>query len=85
MRTTVNIDDDLLARARRLSTQTRRSLGDIVDDALRVALAEPAADAAPVTVTLPTYGGSGLRPGMDLEDKDSIAALFDEDLPGAAR
>ena len=30
-------------------------------------------------VTLPTVGGSGLKPGVDLEDKDALAALLDED------
>jgi hypothetical protein len=26
---------------------------------------------------LPTYGGSGLRPGVDLEDKDSLAEILE--------
>ena len=85
MRTTVNIDDELLVRAREASVRTRRSLGDIVNDALRVVLVEQGTDVVPTTVTLPTYGGSGLRPGVDLEDKDGISDLFDEDSTGAAR
>ena len=32
-----------------------------------------------MAVTLPSYGGSGLRPGVDLEDKDALSALLDEE------
>ena len=40
MRTTVNIDDALLSQARQLAVRTSRSLGDVVDDALRLLLTE---------------------------------------------
>lgn len=76
MRTTVTIDDHLLEQARELALRTRRPLGDVVDDALRLLLTERA-DAR--EVSLPTFGGSGLRPGVDLENKDALAALLDED------
>lgn len=29
-------------------------------------------------VTLPTFGGSRLCPGVDLDDRDTLAALLDE-------
>lgn len=81
MRTTVTIDDDLLRQAKLVAARTGRNLGDVVDDALRLLLV----DRAPVVrpdVVLPTFGGSGLQPGVDLEDKDALAALLDEE-PGA--
>lgn len=77
MRTTVTIDDHLLEQARQLALTSRRSLGDVVDDALRLLLAVGAQQRA--TVDLPTYGGSGLLPGVDLEDKASLSALLDEE------
>lgn len=77
MRTTVNIDDDLLAQARQVAVRTRRSLGDVVDDALRVLLARTTGSGG--SVELPTFGGSGLVPGVDLEDKDALAELLDGD------
>lgn len=83
MRTTVNIDDDLLRQARERAARSRRSLGDIVDDALRVLLVEQTQDRRPVT--LPVFGGSGLRPGVDLEDKEAIAELLDEAPTDASR
>jgi hypothetical protein len=84
MRTTVNIDDALLTQARQLALRTRRPLGDVVDDALRVLLAERGGPTGPRTIELPTYGGSGLRPGVDLEDKEALAAVLDERDAGAA-
>jgi Arc/MetJ family transcription regulator len=38
MRTTVNIDEHLLAEAKAEAARTKRSLGDVVDDALWVLL-----------------------------------------------
>ncbi|MCA1780656.1 MAG: DUF2191 domain-containing protein [Dermatophilaceae bacterium] len=83
MRTTVSISDDLLRRAKARAAATNRSLGDVVDDALRVHLLDRVTDSPPVE--LPTFGGSGLMPGVDLEDKDALAALLeDEDAARAA-
>jgi Arc/MetJ family transcription regulator len=80
MRTTVNIDDALLEQAKHVAASTHRRLGDVIDDALRVLLAErhQRRDEA---IALPTFGGSGLQPGVDLEDKDSLAALLGDDQP----
>jgi hypothetical protein len=77
VRTTVTISDDLLQEAKLLATRTGRSLGDVVDDALRVLLARSGRRAT-AAVVLPRYGGSGLLPGVDLEDKESLAALLDD-------
>jgi len=78
MRTTVNIDDALLAKARVLAAETGRSLGDVVDDALRSLLAMRERQPARQPVVLPTYGGSGLRPGVDLEDKNALEEVMDD-------
>lgn len=77
MRTTVNIDDGLLQEARELAAQRRQPLGQVVDDALRVLLARR--DERSGTVDLPSFGGSGLQPGVDLEDKDALAKLLGDD------
>ena len=80
MRTTLSINDDLLVRAKELAARRRTSLGEIVDNALRLLFAERSSTLS--AAELPTDGGSGLRPGVDLEDKDALAALLDE--PAAA-
>lgn len=86
MRTTVSINDDLLRQARIAAVESGRSLGDVVDDALRALLSSAATRRSPASVELVTYGGSGLVPGVDLEDKAALALILgDEGRPGAAR
>lgn len=75
VRATVNIDDNLLSRARRLAIRSSRSLDNVIDDALRRLL--DTTDTSHSPVVLPRFGGSGLRPGVDLEDKGGLAALLD--------
>jgi len=85
MRTTVNIDDHLLAEAKVAAARGHRSLGDVIDDALRVALtprhpSEPSRRA----VELPVDGNGGLQPGVDLENGASLAAALEDDRPFGA-
>jgi hypothetical protein len=76
MRTTVNIDDNLLAEAKVLAAKTSKSLGTILDDALRAMLrSSTRADARPAFV-LPTHGKGGLQPGVDLDDQEALAELM---------
>ncbi|PRX49263.1 VapB protein of antitoxin of type II toxin-antitoxin system [Prauserella shujinwangii] len=77
MRTTVNIDDNLLKEARRLAVSTGRPLGEVVNDALRVLLARVEHNRGHGTdFRLPTGGQGGLRPGVDLENKDLMAEVL---------
>lgn len=84
MRTTVNINDDLLRRAKEIALRSGRPLGAIVDDALTVLMARDEGTRRS-KVRLPTDGGSGLMPGVDLEDKDALAAILDARTPRAHR
>jgi len=84
VRTTVNIDDELLRRIREISVRTRQPLGDLIDDALRAMLAERRTSAGMRRVVLPTDGGSGLQPGVDLEDKGALAELLGDNEPPRA-
>jgi hypothetical protein len=83
VRTTVTIDDRLLQQAKLAAAQSGRTLSDLVDDGLRLLLAQRPTRAGR-SVTLPVFGGSGLLPGVDLEDKDGLAALLEEAEPRAA-
>jgi plasmid stability protein len=71
MRTTVNIDDHILAEAKVRAAKAHQSLGDVIDDALRHRFA--AADRPRVTVLLPTFGVPGERPLVDINDRDAVA------------
>ncbi|MCG7611140.1 hypothetical protein BA059_18740 [Mycolicibacterium sp. (ex Dasyatis americana)] len=76
MRTTVNIDDALLAEAKVVAARTSRSLGSVVEDALREMLSRVAGETAAPEFRLPTHGSGGLRPGVDLDDKEALAELL---------
>jgi Bacterial antitoxin of type II TA system, VapB len=81
MRTTLNISDDLLAEAKVLAVRTRRPIGAVVDDALRVLLRRDAPEVA-AAWTFPTSGAGGLQPGVNLDDTEALADLMgDNALP----
>lgn len=76
MRTTIRLDDQLLRDAKTLAARTGRTLTALVEEGLRRVLAEP----APRTrrqVELPTVGGKGLQPGVDLDDTAALLDLMD--------
>ena len=82
MRTTLNISDDLLAEAKVLAVKTHRSIGAVVDDALRVLLRRGGAAAESAEWSFPTGGAGGLQPGVNLEDTAALAELLgDNALP----
>lgn len=74
MRTTITIDDDLLAEAKTRAAASGRTLNAVVDDALRQAFARRPDRPIPGPPTLPVFRGSRLVPGVDLDDG---AALLD--------
>lgn len=75
MRTTVKIDDQLLAEAKIQAANSGRTLNAVIEDALRVDLARRRSKRPDrPTVALPTFPGSRLLPGVDLDDS---AALLD--------
>ncbi len=76
MRTTLNISDDLLAEAKVLAAQTHRSIGAVVDDALRVLLRRTGLESTAEPWTFPTSGAGGLVPGVNLEDRESLADVL---------
>ena len=74
MRTTVDIHEDLLARAKQLALERNCTLGEIIDDALRQRFSHPRGTPARRSTRVPTFRGRGLQPGVDL---DSGVALID--------
>ena len=74
MRTTVRLDERLLAEAKKYAAETGRTLTAVLEDALRETLARRSARVKRKTVRLKTIKGDGIRPGVDLDD---TAALLD--------
>ena len=78
MRTTLQIQDQLLIRAKKVAAETHRTLTTVVEDALRVALAPPPKkETKPFKVV--TFKGSGPAPGVDLNHTAALLDILDEE------
>lgn len=77
MRTTVSIADELLATARERARGRGQTLGEFIEDALRREVAVPAqrSERPPVPVF---HGGTGPRPGIDLNSNRALHEALDE-------
>lgn len=79
MRTTVRLDERVLAEAKQLAARTGRTLTAVIEDALRKVLAETKRSKRSTPVKLPTFGTGGVQPGVDLDDTAALLSLMDED------
>ena len=76
MRTTVRLPPGLMTQVKRLARDTGRSMTQVIEDALRVAVARTS-PSRPRSVTIVTVGGEGLRPGIDLDDTSALLDRMD--------
>jgi hypothetical protein len=76
MRTTVRLDDQLLRDVKRYAVESGRTMTAVIEDALRELLARRGRPGAQTRVALPTVGGRGLQPGVDLDDTASLLELM---------
>lgn len=67
MRTTIKIDDQLLREAKARAARLGSTLNAVVEDALRESFTRRR-DTDRRPIELPTFAGSQLRPGVDLDD-----------------
>lgn len=77
MRTTITISDEVYREAKARAAMTSQSVSQLIEDAVRMSLR-----AAPPTTEppeLPTFGGSGTLPGVDLADHKSLREVMDAD------
>jgi hypothetical protein len=77
MRTTVRLPEDLMKAAKRRAVETDRTLTEVIEDALRAALAQRKEAGAPALVELPTYGSGGVLAGVDLDDTAALLDVMD--------
>ncbi len=76
MRTTVDLQEDLLRRAKALAAETDRTLGEVVSDALRLLFQRaPAGELPP----LPVARYSAAAEGADLSPRGLKDLLEEED------
>ncbi|MGH3326730.1 MAG: ribbon-helix-helix domain-containing protein [Streptomycetales bacterium] len=79
-RTTIRIDDELLRKLKVRAAESGRTVGDLVEDAVRLALSTSGALTADLP-TLPTYGGGGVLPGVDLASNAALRDAMEQGLP----
>lgn len=78
MRTTVTIDDNLLALAKERAREEDKTLGDLVESSLHYYLSRPRSAGGP---PIPVFtGGGGFMPGIDPCSNASLFAAADGDL-----
>ena len=78
MRTTINLDDALLAEAKQVAARTGRTLTAVVEDALRQSLHQRP-QTTREAIELPVFGEGGVRPGVDLDDSAALLDLMEQD------
>jgi Bacterial antitoxin of type II TA system, VapB len=77
MRTTINLPDELVSQAKKAAAESGRTFTAVVEDALREALSRRAPRQQRRPVRLPTFGGTGVLPGVDLDDSAALLDLMD--------
>lgn len=77
MRTTIRIDDTLFRDAEATAARTGRTVSQVIEDAVREALQR--SDRSPEDVApLPTFGGTGVLPGVDLTSNAGVHEPMEE-------
>ncbi len=78
MRTTLDLNDQLIRRAKRVAAERGTTLTALIEDALRQKLSH-----APPTRgkrrTVHTFKGNGLLPGVELGSTSALLDLLDDD------
>jgi hypothetical protein len=74
MRTTFNLDDQLLISARHRALEESISLANVIENALRESLAKPRS--VHEKIQLITTSGPGVKPGVDLDNGRSLLDIM---------
>ena len=77
MRTTINIDKDLLKEAKLRAARKGITLTAVVEEALRESFTRQHEFQRREPVRLVTFGGKGLLPGVDLDDSAALLDLME--------
>jgi hypothetical protein len=67
-----------MAQVKKLARETGRTMTQVIEDTLRAAVARRAPE-PPRRVTFPTFRGSGLQPGVDLDSNAALLDLMEKD------
>jgi len=76
-RTTIRLDEHLLAAAKVLAARTNRTLTSVIEDALRESLSRGSGKPDRARVRLTTFKGRGVMPGVDLDDSAGLLDIME--------
>ena len=79
MRTTIDINDELLKEAKAYALNERKTLKMVVEQALRSFLASPARPDIVDVPAIPVFRGQGVQPGVSLTDNAGLEELIAEE------
>ncbi len=78
MRTTLNIEDELMKRVKKRAAETGSTITEVVEEALRAAVAGQAPSATRFSLSWHPVAGR-TRPDIDLADRDSLYEAMERD------
>ena len=78
MRTTIRLDDQLLAEIKRVAQESGQTMTAIIEEALRHRLAQRKQIRNQPKTKLITVSGNGLQPGVDLDDSATLLDLMEK-------
>ncbi len=78
MRTTVILPDALYEDVKRLAADTRRTVTEVLADALVQAVDRHRRRGVQVHEPLPTFRGNGLLPGVDIRSNAALRDVLDD-------
>jgi len=78
MRTTIQLDDQVFKEIKKIAAAAGKTLGSVIEEALRETLSRRRQSVEDEPVELPVFEGKGLRPGVDLDDSSSLVDLMEE-------
>lgn len=81
MRTTIRLDDNLLAEAKQLAARSGVTLTALIEDALRESFSRRREQRRQPPASLPTWGHGGVLPGVNLDDSAALLDLMESDDP----
>ena len=73
----VNLDDKLHREAKTYAARHGTTLAVLIEDALRLRLARRGEHKDAKRITLPSFRGDGLQPGISLDDMDGVYDRMD--------
>ena len=76
MRTSFEIDENLFYEVKKMSLRSKKSVGAIIEDALRVMVIKNKKPQLKEKITLVTCGEGGLNHGIDLDDNKSLLDIM---------